>query len=78
MRLATTKASIDLMKAQDPTTINATAGKTITFKLGANEMPFTAENFVLTNDYTISNKFFRAKLYLCSSSSHPYYADEGI
>ena len=58
MLLATTKASIDLMKAQDPTTINATAGKTVTFKLGANEMPFTAENFVLS--FSLPNFYFHA------------------
>ena len=46
------------MKAQDPTTINATAGKTITFKLGANEMPFTAENFVLS--FSLPNFYFHA------------------
>ena len=58
MLLATTKASIDLMKTQDPTTINATAGKTVTFKLGANEMPFTAENFVLS--FSLPNFYFHA------------------
>ena len=58
MLLATTKESIAVMKDQDPTTINALAGKTIIFKLGANEMPFTAENFALS--FSLPNFYFHA------------------
>ena len=58
MLLATTKESIAVMKNQDPTTINALAGKTIIFKLGANEMPFTAENFALS--FSLPNFYFHA------------------
>ena len=46
------------MGEQDPETINALAGKTVIFKLGANEMPFTAENFALS--FSLPNFYFHA------------------
>ena len=45
--IAETQASVALMKAQTAEGINACAA-TIIFKLGSREMPFTAENFVLS------------------------------
>ena len=56
--LKMTKASVDMMAAQSPDAINALAGNPIVFKLGANEMPFTAENFVLS--FSLPNFYFHA------------------
>jgi hypothetical protein len=53
-----TKASIELMKAQDADTINGFAGGSIIFKLGKNELPFTTENFVLS--FSLPNFYFHA------------------
>ena len=58
MLIAKTRESIALMGEQDPETINALAGKTVIFKLGANEMPFTAENFALS--FSLPNFYFHA------------------
>ena len=56
--LAMTKASLDTMQVQTPEAINALAGNPITFKLGSNELPFTAENFVLS--FSLPNFYFHA------------------
>ena len=56
--LAMTKASLDTMQVQTPEAINALAGNPITFKLGNNELQFTAENFVLS--FSLPNFYFHA------------------
>lgn len=40
----------------DAETVNGWAGKTLTFKLGGNEIPFTAENYVLS--FSLPNFYF--------------------
>lgn len=42
----------------DAETVNGWAGKTLTFKLGGNELPFTAENYVLS--FSLPNFYFHA------------------
>jgi hypothetical protein len=42
----------------DAETVNGWAGKTLTFKLGSNEIPFTAENYVLS--FSLPNFYFHA------------------
>ena len=42
----------------DAETVNGWAGKTLTFKLGSNEIPFTAENYVLS--FSLPNLYFHA------------------
>ncbi len=42
----------------DAETVNGWAGKTLTFKLGSNEIPFTAENYVLS--FSLPNVYFHA------------------
>ncbi len=42
----------------DADTVNGWAGKTLTFKLGSNEIPFTAENYVLS--FSLPNFYFHA------------------
>lgn len=54
--LEMTRASLTSMQAQESDAINATEGNTIIFKLGSNEMPFTAENFVLS--FSLPNFYF--------------------
>ena len=56
--IAMTKDSVEMMKAQDVDAINALAEKTITFKMGASELPFTTENFVLS--FSLPNFYFHA------------------
>ena len=56
--IAETQANVALMKTQTAEDINACAGKTIIFKLGSREMPFTAENFVLS--FSLPNFYFHA------------------
>lgn len=46
------------VESYDRETVESFAGKTITFKLGDNELPFTAENFV--NSFSLPNFFFHA------------------
>ena len=53
-----TRASAQMMAAQNPDTINTMAGNPIVFKLGPNEMPFTAENFVMS--FSLPNFYFHA------------------
>ncbi|NCF44748.1 MAG: DUF1993 family protein [Proteobacteria bacterium] len=56
--LAMTESSLATMQAQTPEAINALAGNPIIFKLGSNELPFTAENFVLS--FSLPNFYFHA------------------
>ncbi|MDA0273235.1 MAG: DUF1993 domain-containing protein [Proteobacteria bacterium] len=42
----------------DAEVVNGWAGKTLTFKLGSNEIPFTAENYVLS--FSLPNFYFHA------------------
>ena len=42
----------------DAETVNGWAGKTLTFKLGSNEIPFTAENYVMS--FSLPNFYFHA------------------
>ena len=58
MLISTTKESVAFMQAQNADNINALAGKSIVFKLGANEMPFSTENFVLS--FSLPNFYFHA------------------
>ena len=53
-----TRASAQMMAAQNPEAINTMAGHPIVFKLGPNEMPFTAENFVMS--FSLPNFYFHA------------------
>ena len=46
------------LKDMDEAEINGLAGKTIIFKFGGNEMPFTAENFIMS--FSIPNLNFHA------------------
>lgn len=46
------------LKALSADSINEMAGKTVTFKMGSNEIPFTAENFVLS--FSLPNIYFHA------------------
>ena len=46
------------VESYDRETVESFSGKTITFKLGNNELPFTAENFV--NSFSLPNFFFHA------------------
>ena len=56
--IAATKESVAFMHGQSADEIDDLAGKTIVFKLGANEMPFTTENFVLS--FSLPNFYFHA------------------
>ena len=58
MLISKTKESVAFMQAQNADNINALAGKSIVFKLGANEMPFSTENFVLS--FSLPNFYFHA------------------
>jgi len=42
----------------DPETVNGLAGRKVVFKLGGNEIPFTAENFLLS--FSLPNFYFHA------------------
>jgi hypothetical protein len=46
------------LKALDADAINSLAGGKVIFKLGANEIPFTSENFVLS--FSLPNVYFHA------------------
>lgn len=46
------------LKAISPDTVNGYAGKTIVFKIGEREMPFTAEHFVLS--FSLPNFYFHS------------------
>ena len=56
--IETVKESIAFMHAQDADAINANSGKSVVFKLGKNELPFTTENFVLS--FSLPNLYFHA------------------
>lgn len=51
----TTLAELD---ALDPDTVNAHSGKTVVFRMPGIELPFTAENFVLS--FSLPNLYFHA------------------
>lgn len=53
-----TRESVAMMKAQSPEAINSLAEKTVTFKLGTTDIPFTSENFVLS--FSLPNFYFHA------------------
>ena len=46
------------LKEVDADALNACAGKTVLFKIGGNEIPFTAENFILS--FSLPNLYFHA------------------
>lgn len=46
------------LKAVDPDELNAFSGKPVLFKIGGNEIPFTAENFILS--FSLPNVYFHA------------------
>jgi len=50
--------ALDELKALDPEDVNKMAGGRVTFKLSGNEIPFTAENFVLS--FSLPNFYFHA------------------
>ena len=55
---ALTAATLDELKAQSREEIDALAGGQIAFKLGGNEIPFTAQNFALS--FSLPNFYFHA------------------
>lgn len=55
---ALVKESIAMIESLDPEVVNSYAGKTVTFKLGGNEIPFTAENFIAS--FSLPNFHFHA------------------
>lgn len=48
----------EALRAEKPEAINALAGKAMKFKMGDFEIPFTAENFILT--FSLPNFYFHA------------------
>ena len=50
--------AISQVASFDAEVVNGWAGKTLTFKLGSNEIPFTAENYVLS--FSLPNFYFHA------------------
>jgi uncharacterized protein len=50
--------AISQVASFDAALVNGWAGKTLTFKLGSNEIPFTAENYVLS--FSLPNFYFHA------------------
>ncbi|MEM7078314.1 MAG: DUF1993 domain-containing protein [Pseudomonadota bacterium] len=46
------------LNALRPDDVNSHAGKTVTFKLGETQIPFTAENFVMS--FSLPNMYFHA------------------
>lgn len=50
--------TLDEVSSIDPDTLNDYHGKTVVFKLGENQIPFTAENFVLS--FSLPNLYFHA------------------
>lgn len=53
---AMTQKSIDELKSQSREEIDRLASGTVTFKLGGNEIPFTAQNFALS--FSLPNFYF--------------------
>jgi hypothetical protein len=50
--------TLEELQAVDADELNALAGGKVVFKLGSNEIPFTAENFVLS--FSLPNLYFHA------------------
>lgn len=50
--------ALDDLKALGPDEVNKLAGGRVIFKLGENEIPFTAENFILS--FSLPNFYFHA------------------
>ena len=48
----------DFVAATDADAINASAGQTLVFKLGDNELPFTGQNFITS--FSLPNFYFHA------------------
>ncbi len=55
---AMTQATLEELKAQSREEIESLAGGKVVFKMGGNEIPFTAENFALS--FSLPNFFFHA------------------
>ena len=55
---AMTKETSEALAAMTPDTVNALADNTLLFKLGGNELPFTALNFA--QSFSLPNFFFHA------------------
>ena len=55
---AMTQNTLDVLTDMRPEDLNALAGRKLVFKLGGNEIPFTAENFVLS--FSLPNFYFHA------------------
>jgi len=55
---AMTRNTLDELKAQSRDEIDALAGGRVVFKLGGNEIPFTAENFAVS--FSLPNFYFHA------------------
>ena len=53
-----TGETLDALKAMSPDDVNGLAGGTLLFKIGGNEIPFTAENFALS--FSLPNFYFHA------------------
>ena len=55
---AMTQATLEKLKAMTPDQVNELAGGRLVFKLGGNEIPFSAENFALS--FSLPNFYFHA------------------
>lgn len=53
---AMTRTTLDTLREMNPDDVNALAGGAVVFKLRGNEIPFTAENFVLS--FSLPNFYF--------------------
>lgn len=53
-----TAETVTTLEAMDAETVNGLAGRKLLFKLGGNEIPFTAENFLLS--FSLPNFYFHA------------------
>jgi hypothetical protein len=55
---ALTQATLETLEGMSADEVNGLAGQSLIFKLGGNEIPFTAENFVLS--FSLPNFYFHA------------------
>lgn len=55
---AMTASTLDTLRGMSADEVNALAGGKLVFKLGGNEIPFTAENFALS--FSLPNFYFHA------------------
>ena len=55
---AMTRETVDTLKGMNADEVNALADKRLVFKLGGNEIPFTAQNFLLS--FSLPNFYFHA------------------